>query len=49
MNGLDAAEKIQLGVSLVQFYSGFIYRGPELISECVTEIDNAARMAGKLR
>jgi dihydroorotate dehydrogenase len=49
MNGLDAAEKVQVGASLVQFYSGFIYRGPELIAECVTEIDNAARMAGKLR
>jgi dihydroorotate dehydrogenase len=48
MSGLDAAEKIQLGASLVQFYSGFIYRGPELIAECVTEIDNAARMPGKL-
>ena len=49
MSGLDAAEKVQVGASLVQFYSGFIYRGPELIAECVTEIDNAARMAGKLR
>jgi len=33
MEGLDAQEKIHAGASLVQFYSGFIYRGPELIKE----------------
>lgn len=33
MGGEDAAEKIKAGASLVQFYSGFIYRGPELVSE----------------
>jgi dihydroorotate dehydrogenase len=33
MNGTDAAEKIRAGASLVQFYSGFIYRGPDLVSE----------------
>ncbi len=33
MGGEDAAEKIRAGASLVQFYSGFIYRGPELVSE----------------
>lgn len=31
--GDDAAEKIRAGASLVQFYSGFIYRGPDLVSE----------------
>ncbi len=38
MNGLDAKEKILAGASLVQFYSGFIYRGPELIREACEEI-----------
>lgn len=38
MNGLDAREKILAGASLVQFYSGFIYRGPELIKEACEEI-----------
>ena len=33
MGGEDAAEKIRAGASLVQFYSGFIYRGPDLVSE----------------
>ena len=33
--GADAAEKIAAGATLVQFYTGMIYRGPALISECV--------------
>ena len=35
LSGDDAAVKIQAGASLVQFYSGMIYRGPGLIRECV--------------
>jgi dihydroorotate dehydrogenase len=30
----DAIRKLELGASLVQVYTGFIYRGPGLISEC---------------
>jgi len=30
----DAAAKIRAGATLVQLYSGFIYRGPRLIAEC---------------
>ena len=37
-NGFDAAEKIEAGASLVQVYSGFIYRGPALIAESVKAI-----------
>ena len=33
MRGQDAAEKIEAGASLVQVYSGLIYRGPALVSE----------------
>jgi len=33
LSGMDAAEKIRAGASLVQVYSGFIYRGPSLVSE----------------
>ena len=33
MSAGDAAEKVQAGASLVQLYTGFIYRGPDLISE----------------
>jgi len=36
--GSDAAEKIRLGASLVQFYTGLIYRGPALIHDAVTAI-----------
>jgi len=36
--GGHAAEKIAAGASLVQVYSGFIYRGPALISEAVDAI-----------
>lgn len=31
--GSDAVEKLQAGASLVQLYSGLIYRGPALVSE----------------
>jgi dihydroorotate dehydrogenase len=36
LHGADAAEKLDAGASLVQIYTGLIYRGPELISECVS-------------
>ncbi len=36
LKGADAAEKLDAGASLVQIYTGLIYRGPELISECVS-------------
>jgi dihydroorotate dehydrogenase len=38
--GVDAAEKIEAGASLVQIYSGFIYKGPSLIAESVRAIQN---------
>lgn len=37
-SGADAAAKIKAGADLVQFYTGFIYRGPGLISEAVEAI-----------
>src|ERR1700694_621715 len=33
LSGADARAKIAAGASLVQVYTGFIYRGPELIAE----------------
>ena len=33
LNGADAVEKIAAGASLVQVYSGLIYKGPALVSE----------------
>jgi dihydroorotate dehydrogenase len=38
LSGADAVEKIQAGAALVQLYSGMIYRGPELVGECVNAI-----------
>ncbi|WP_439136100.1 quinone-dependent dihydroorotate dehydrogenase, partial [Pseudomaricurvus sp.] len=38
LSGADAEEKIKAGASLVQVYSGFIYRGPELIGEVAKAI-----------
>ena len=35
MSGADAEAKFAAGAKLVQIYSGFIYRGPALIAECV--------------
>ncbi|MBT8059534.1 MAG: quinone-dependent dihydroorotate dehydrogenase [Xanthomonadales bacterium] len=36
--GQDAVDKLERGASLVQFYTGMVYRGPELVSECLQAI-----------
>ena len=36
MSGADAAAKRAAGAALVQLYTGLIYRGPDLVSECVS-------------
>ncbi len=36
LSGEDAAEKIQAGASLVQLYSGFIYKGPSLVNDAAS-------------
>lgn len=38
LDGADAQEKIAAGASLVQVYSGLIYRGPALIREACTAL-----------
>ena len=38
MNGKDAAEKIRLGATAVQVYSGMIYKGPTLVKECLAAL-----------
>lgn len=46
MSGEDAVEKINAGASLVQLYSGLVYRGTELIIECtdaIAAVKTAAR------
>ena len=34
LSGADAKEKIDAGATLVQLYTGLIYRGPDLVAEC---------------
>jgi dihydroorotate dehydrogenase len=36
MSGADARAKFDAGASLVQIYSGLVFRGPRLIPECVS-------------
>ncbi len=43
MTGKDAADKIKAGATLVQLYSGFIYKGPDLIKDCIKEIRKVAK------
>lgn len=39
MSGADARAKFDVGASLLQLYTGFIYRGPALIREAVLALD----------
>ena len=41
MSGADAVEKLHAGATLVQLYSGLIYRGPALVRECVESCASA--------
>jgi dihydroorotate dehydrogenase len=38
LSGTDARTKVDAGASLVQIYTGLIYRGPALIQECATHL-----------
>ena len=38
LTGADAVQKMAAGASLVQCYTGLVYRGPALIGECVDAI-----------
>ncbi|MCW3479250.1 quinone-dependent dihydroorotate dehydrogenase [Neisseriaceae bacterium JH1-16] len=43
LQGADAVEKLEAGATLVQLYSGLIYRGPALVAECAQALANAQR------
>jgi len=47
VSGNDAVEKVAAGAQLVQLYTGLIYRGPKLISECVAALAASARANGE--
>jgi len=38
LSGADALEKLDAGATLVQLYTGLIYRGPALVDECIEAI-----------
>ena len=38
MSSDEAVERIRAGATLVQLYTGLIYRGPELVAECVRAV-----------
>ncbi len=42
----DARRKMELGASLVQIYTGFIYQGPELIKDCAERTAEDIRKSG---
>jgi dihydroorotate dehydrogenase len=42
----DAYEKIRAGASLVQVYTGFIYKGPRLVKELVDGLDQLLKADG---
>ena len=44
ISGADAAAKIAAGARLVQLYTGFIYRGPELVAEAAAAIARQRRV-----
>ncbi len=41
LSGADAREKIDAGATLVQLYTGLIYRGPDLVAECAAATADA--------
>jgi len=49
MSGADARAKIDAGATLVQLYTGLIYRGPALVRECALALAAQARAAATPR
>jgi dihydroorotate dehydrogenase len=43
MSGADAREKIAAGATLVQIYTGLIYKGPELVAEIAAALAAGVR------
>ena len=43
MSAADARSKTAAGASLVQLYTGLVYRGPQLVAECVDALCGARR------
>lgn len=48
-SGDDIWEKMNAGASLVQAYTGFIYRGPAFVKSAITQLEARMRQAGITR
>ena len=49
LSGDDARAKIEAGATLVQLYTGLIYRGPALVRECALALREQAAQAARRR
>ncbi len=47
LRGEHAVDKLDAGASLVQLYTGLIYRGPDLVAECVSACRKKSRTASR--
>jgi dihydroorotate dehydrogenase len=45
LRGADAVRKLDAGAALVQLYTGLIYRGPDLVAECISACRKRSRTA----
>jgi dihydroorotate dehydrogenase len=45
LSGADAVQKLDAGASLVQLYTGLVYRGPALVAECILACQGKSRTA----
>ena len=45
LSGAHALEKLEAGAALVQLYTGLIYRGPDLVAECISACRKRSRTA----
>ena len=45
LRGEHAVEKLAAGATLVQLYTGLVYRGPDLVSECISACRERSRTA----
>ena len=43
LSGAEARERIEAGATLVQLYTGLVYRGPTLVAECVRALASCER------
>jgi dihydroorotate dehydrogenase len=45
LRAADAVQKLDAGAALLQLYTGLIYRGPDLVAECISACRKRSRTA----